>query len=169
MARRKFDVVVVLGAGLTPSGRASPTMRRRVLRGVEVLNRTGAGALLLTGGPAGRKISEAHVMRELALDAGVPPDCIVIEPNASNTLENAERSARIMEQRGWSSPVVVSDRVHLPRALLAFRGAGVRAAGAGVRSGWRGGPFRTKLHYMIYEMAGFVWYVALITARRRRS
>ncbi len=169
MARREFDVVVVLGAGLTPSGRASPTLRRRVLRGVEVLNRTGAGALLLTGGPAGRKISEAQVMRELALEAGVTPDRIVIEPNASNTLENAERSARIMVQRGWSSPIVVSDRVHLPRALLAFRGAGFRAAGSGVRSGWRAGPFRTKLHYLIYEVAGFLWYAALLTARGRRS
>ena len=108
-------------------------------------------------------------MRELALDAGVTPDRIVIEPTARNTLENAERSACIMAERGWSSPIVVSDRVHLPRALLAFRGAGLRAAGAGVRSGWLGGPFPTKLHYLIYETVGFFWYVAVLSIRRWRS
>ncbi len=166
MAQRNFDVIVVLGAGLTPSGEPTQTLRRRVRRGVELLEESGAAALVLTGGPPGSRVTEAEAMRRLALEAGVAPERILIEPTARNTLENAERTALIMAEHGWISAAVVSDRMHLPRALLSFRAAGVRATAKSVKGArWRG-PFRTTLNYLAYEIIGFAWYVALILAKR---
>ena len=105
----------------------TPTLRRRVVKGVRTFEKTGAVALLLTGGPAGRRPAEAEVMRDLARLAGTPEDRILIETQASTTFQNARRSADIMRRHGWTRAVVVTDAMHIPRALLAFRGVGIRA------------------------------------------
>jgi uncharacterized SAM-binding protein YcdF (DUF218 family) len=166
MGRAKPDVVIVLGASTSPSGGPTPTLRRRVVTGVRIFEKTGAGALLMTGGPAGRRPAEAEVMRDLARLAGAPQDRILIETEASSTFENARRSADIMRRHGWTRAVVVTDAMHIPRALLAFRGVGVRATGRGARMVWRVGPFRTPFHYLAYEIAGIIWYAARIVLRR---
>ena len=160
------DVVIVLGASTSPAGGPTPTLRRRVVKGVRIFEETGARALLLTGGPAGRRPAEAEVMRDLARLAGVPEDRILIETEASTTFENARRSADIMRRHGWTRAVVVTDALHIPRALLAFRGVGVRATGRGARIAWRAGPFRTPFHYLAYEIAGIALYATRIILRR---
>jgi uncharacterized SAM-binding protein YcdF (DUF218 family) len=166
MARRPPDVVIVLGASVSPSGGPTATLRCRVAKGVRTFEETGAEALLLTGGPAGRKPAEAEVMHDLARHAGVPEDRILIETEASSTFENARRSADIMRRHGWTRAVVVTDALHIPRALLAFLGTGVRVTGRGARLAWRVGPFRTPFHYLVYEIAGFAWYAVRIILRR---
>ncbi len=166
MAKPRPDVVIVLGASTSPSGGPTPTLRRRVVKGVRTFEETGARALLMTGGPAGSRPAEAEVMRDLARLAGAPEDRIFVETEARSTFENARRSAAVMRRHGWTRAVVVTDALHVPRALLAFRGAGVRAAGRGARMVWRGGPFRTPFHYLVYEIAGFVWYAARIVVGR---
>ena len=166
MPRHQPDVVIVLGASTSPAGGPTPTLRRRVDKGVRTLEETGAEALLLTGGPAGRRPAEAEVMRDLSRLAGVPEDRILIETEASTTFENARRSADIMRRHGWTRAVVVTDAMHIPRALLAFRGVGVRATGRGAQIAWRVGPFRTPFHYLIYEIAGIALYAIRIIARR---
>ncbi len=166
MARPRPDVVIVLGASISPAGGPTPTLRRRVAKGVDTFEKTGAGALLLSGGPAGRKPAEAEIMRDLARLAGVPEDRIQVETEASTTFENARRSADIMRRHGWTRAVVVTDAMHIPRALLAFRGVGVRATGRGARIVWRVGRFRTPFHYFIYEFAGIALYATRIILRR---
>lgn len=166
MPRPRPDVVIVLGASTSPAGGPTPTLRRRVVKGVRTFEKTGARALLLTGGPAGRRPAEAEIMRDLALLAGAPEDVILVETEASTTFENARRSADIMRRHGWTRAVVVTDAMHLPRALLAFHGVGVRATGRGARIAWRVGPFRTPFHYLIYEIAGIALYATRIILRR---
>jgi uncharacterized SAM-binding protein YcdF (DUF218 family) len=162
MAVHEIDVVVVLGSGLTPSGQPTERLRRRMRRGVELLAETGANALLLTGGPPGARVTEAAAMRDFALSAGVAAERIVLEPAARDTFENARFCVRIMSDLGWSHPVIVSDRVHLPRALLSFRWAGVRARAEGVAGG--GPPFRSEFHHLLYEAVGLAWYLVRIAA-----
>lgn len=105
-------------------------------------------------------------MRDLARLAGTPEDRILIETQASTTFQNARRSADIMRRHGWTRAVVVTDAMHIPRALLAFRGVGIRATGRGARLAWRIGPFRTPFHYLAYEIAGIALYAARIIFRR---
>ncbi len=166
MTRPRPDVVIVLGASTSASGGPTPTLRRRVVKGVRIFEKTGARALLMTGGPGGGRPAEAEIMRDLARLAGAPEDRIFVETEARSTFENARRSADIMRRHGWTRAVVVTDAMHLPRALLAFRGAGVGATGRGARIVWHGGPFRTPFHYLAYEIAGIAWYAARIILRR---
>jgi uncharacterized SAM-binding protein YcdF (DUF218 family) len=161
------DVIVVLGLGLLPDGSASRMLKRRVARGVELLQRGAAPMLLMSGGPREDYPSEASVMRELALAAGVPDAQIALEPWAGTTLENARFSARIMRQRGWSRALVVSEPMHVLRALLVFRRLGINARGAPVEGFWSLRPRRTVLKHVLYETMAITWYGAhlLLTPR----
>jgi uncharacterized SAM-binding protein YcdF (DUF218 family) len=74
-------------------------------------------------------VPEAEIMRRMALDSGVPEAALLVEPGSRDTVENARETARLLRSRGARSVVLVSDRVHLPRAALLFRFAGLHLAG----------------------------------------
>ena len=68
----KFDVIVVMGAAVWPSGVPSPALKRRLDHGVFLWQKRYSENLLLTGGTGRFPPAEALVMRRLALAAGVP-------------------------------------------------------------------------------------------------
>ena len=174
--KERFDAIVVLGAAVGPAGGPSAALRRRVAEGVRRLEAGAAPVLLLSGGkgggPGGGKgggrPAEAEVMRDLALAAGVAEARLVLETDSRSTLENARCSARIMRARGWTEALVVTDAVHLPRALLAFRALGIDATGAAAPGGARDQPAWTWPYHLTREALAFLWYAALIAAGRHR-
>ncbi len=166
--KERFDVIVVLGAAGGAGGGPGAALSRRVAEGVRRLEAGAAPALLLSGGKGGGGPSEAEVMRDLALAAGAPEDRLVLETESRSTLENARCSARIMRARGWTKALVVTDAVHLPRALMAFRALGIEAKGAAVAGGARDEPLWSWPYHLAREALAVLWYAALIAARRHR-
>ena len=101
-----------------PDGTPSPEQRERTLEGVREFKAGVAPHLIFTGGPAHNQFVEAHVMAALAIAQGVPPEAVIEEGQAQNTIQNIFYSHRIMAQHGWTSAEVVSSPSHLPRAAL---------------------------------------------------
>ncbi len=163
----QFDAIVVLGAVVEADGRASRRLRRRVLHGVERLRRGDAEVLILSGGPLGERPTEAEVMHELALAAGLAADRLITEPRSRSTWENARYTAELMAARGWSRVLVVTDWLHLPRALFSFRSTGLRARGSGVRGSWSDQRLAQRLEQLLYEASALVWYALSVPARKR--
>jgi uncharacterized SAM-binding protein YcdF (DUF218 family) len=126
-ARPAADAIVVLGCR-SPAG-----LRRRLDRGIGLFKQGAAPLLVLSGGGAAR-VPEAEIMRHMALDRGVPEAALLVEPGSYDTVGNARETARLLRPRGGRRVLLVSDRVHLPRAALLFRLAGLRVAG------WAGVP-----------------------------
>ena len=156
-----FDVIVVLGGPV-------PAMRRRTAHAVNLLEQGQAEHLLLSGGVV-RKGAEYVMMREMALAAGAPAERIVLERRSRNTLENALCSCAVMERHGWTRALVVTDRLHLPRALMSFRAAGVRVRGSGVAADPAETP-RSRLYRAAYEALALAWYaVTILGGRHRRA
>ncbi len=178
--KERFDVIVVLGAAVGAGGGPSAALRRRVAEGMRRLEAGAAPVLLLSGGKGGGTggarggsvPAEAEVIRDLALAAGVAAGVaearLVLETESRSTLENARCSARIMRARGWTKALVVTDAVHLPRALMAFRALGIEAKGAAVAGGARDQPVWTWPYHLAREALAFLWYAALIAAGRHR-
>lgn len=108
-------------------------------------------------------------MRDLALAMGVPADRVVIEPAARNTLENALFSARIAHGRGWRSLLVVTDRYHLPRALMAFRRVGLEVAGSAAPAGSDSSGSGSAWAVELVKWAPFVWRLAVRHRRAMRA
>lgn len=154
-----YDVVIVLGAAVWPGGEPSPVLRRRILYGVERWRESSDRWLLVTGGLGRHAPAEAQVMRQVALTAGVPDDSIVIEECATSTFWSAIYAARLWRQYGWSAALIVTDRYHLPRALLTFRSLGMRVSGAATIPCRR--PLRQRAFCVAWgrEIVALPWYV----------
>lgn len=115
------DVIVVLGAALTREGELGPALAERVAAGVAAWRALLAPRLMMTG------VHEALKMRARAVALGVPEDCVLVEPTARTTRENALCCAELMRMNGLVEALVVTQAYHRPRAVAAFRRVGVRA------------------------------------------
>lgn len=123
--RERAAAIVVLGARVRPDGRPSAALERRVRLAVALYLAGWAPLLVLSGG--GRQnVSEAEVMRRLALDAAVPAAALLMEPCSRTTLENATETAKLLAARTPATVVLVTDGYHALRARLMFRMAGLR-------------------------------------------
>jgi uncharacterized SAM-binding protein YcdF (DUF218 family) len=141
-------------------------MKRRMAHGIRMLRQGRGRHLLVTGGLGKHAPPEAHVMRRLALDAGVPATQILVEDQAISTFWSALHCMQIMGQHGWSTALIVTDRYHLPRSLWTFRCLGrrwgVRVIGSAVqghpasRRRWR------RWQWYARELCAWVWYVGQI-------
>lgn len=125
-----FDAAIVLGAAVAPDGSPSPALLRRVRHGVKLVRHGRALNLLMSGGPVAHPLPEAHLMRDIALAEGLPPEAVHVEDRSRNTIQNARLSAPVAAAMGWRRLVVVTDAYHLPRALYVFRRTGLTVAGS---------------------------------------
>jgi uncharacterized SAM-binding protein YcdF (DUF218 family) len=116
----RFDAIIVLGSPADSDGNPTPEQLARVTEGVNEYKRGTAPRLILTGGAAHNRFVEARVMARTAEAQGIPPSAIYVEPQATDTVQNACYSARLMEAHGWHSAEVISTAYHLPRAGLIF-------------------------------------------------
>lgn len=114
----QFDAIIVLGTPANPDGTPSPEQRERTLEGIREYKEGIAPHLIFTGAAAHNQFVEAHVMAVLALSQGVPPDAIIEEDRAQNTVQNIFYSRQIMSNSGWNSAEIVSSPSHLPRTAL---------------------------------------------------
>src|SRR5271154_866638 len=116
-----FDTIIVLGTPANLDGTPSPEQRERTLEGVREFKAGIAPHLIFTGAAAHNHFVEAHTMAALALAQGVPPEAIIEEGQARNTVQNIFYSERIMAAQGWTSAEVVSSPSHLPRTALILK------------------------------------------------
>ncbi|WP_245651116.1 YdcF family protein [Paramagnetospirillum marisnigri] len=128
----RFDAAIVLGAMVRADGRPSPALARRVAHGVRLAQAGTVGHLLMSGGPVRHPRPESLVMRDLALAAGLAPERILTEETSVNTIGNARESRPMVEARGWTRLLLVSDACHLPRAIYVFRRLGLAVSPAPV-------------------------------------
>jgi uncharacterized SAM-binding protein YcdF (DUF218 family) len=143
------DAIVVLGCRVGPDGVPSAALIWRIDCAVRLFQEGAARLLVLSGGGVG-PVPEAEIMRERALGWGVPEAALLIEPASRNTFENARETARLLGLRGLRSVLLVSHRIHLPRAILLFRYAGLKVVGWAAASP----PSRTwEICAAIHELA----------------
>jgi uncharacterized SAM-binding protein YcdF (DUF218 family) len=127
----KADAVVVLGGGLRPAlaprqGVEVAEGGDRLLTGLRLLRQNKAPLLLTSGAQisftAGDPApAEAVSARALAIELGVRPDQILINPNSRTTAEEARDIGELGRRRGWRRVLLVTSAFHMPRSLATFR------------------------------------------------
>lgn len=133
-------------------------MYRRVCHGVRLFQDGAAKFLLMSGGRNGHSTPEAVLMRAMAVEEGVPEGSVMLECVSTRTLENAFFSKAVMEERGWTRALVVTDKFHLPRALLAFCCFGIKATGSSPAKYWGEATFKRRVRIVAREVVGLVAY-----------
>ncbi|MCF6443256.1 YdcF family protein [Nereida sp. MMG025] len=118
----KVDAVVVLAGGMTNKIRLTNESMARFERGAALFSEGIGTHLVFSGYSPAQNVSEAELMGQLAAQAGVSPDAIVVEQTSRSTLQNALFTADIIgrDQR----ILVVTSRTHIDRAKRAFLWAG---------------------------------------------
>jgi uncharacterized SAM-binding protein YcdF (DUF218 family) len=146
------DAIVVLGCRVDDTGLPSQRMRRRMALAVALYRDGAAPLIVLSGGGIG-PVAEAAAMRDLAIDAGIPAAALLLEPDSRDTWANAANTAGLLKAAGKSRIVLVTDRLHLPRAALLFRRAGLDIAGV---AGVPARSIRNALAAAFYEIASLI-------------
>ncbi|WP_407353310.1 YdcF family protein [Luteimonas sp. R10] len=125
------DAIIVLGAAAYDA-RPSPVFEQRILHGVHLYQRGLADTLIFTGGygGSGARFAESQVARRYALRQGVPEDAILIETVSRTTQQNLAEAAALMRERGLTRAILVSDPLHMARALRLARGEGIQPLGS---------------------------------------
>ena len=104
--------------------------------------------------------------RSLQEDFGVPVKWI--EPASDDTAQNAEFSARILQEAGIRRVLLVTDALHMPRSRRIFERNGFDVVPAPTdfhttadlrAMEWvPSGPALGLAHYALHEWLGLLWY-----------
>ena len=114
------DALVVLGGGVLPAQGLRPEVvpsgftYSRTVHAVDVLKQTCIPYLVLCGERA------APMMRNLAVDMGVPAERIVVEAWSYNTRAHPVELKKLPELQHVRKMGVVTSALHMPRAVAEF-------------------------------------------------
>ena len=157
---------------MRPDGRPSNALRRRVEAAADHGEALDPPPLYLPTGAKGRHgPAEATVMAALLAARGVPPERILEEPTARDTLSSALACVALLRACGHAGPVLAaSNAYHLPRCRLLLRLAG-RQAGAIAPDGPAARDWRRRWFWRLREVPALPWGVVRMLwvrlARRR--
>jgi uncharacterized SAM-binding protein YcdF (DUF218 family) len=158
--RRVSDVIVVLGSA-QDDGEPREVLSARLDHALELYNDGIADTIMTVGGKApGDRFTEAEAGRDYLLDRGVPRSDIAVVSSGRNTLGSLKSAARIMNDKGWCTAVLVSDPWHMLRSRTMARDLGMDA----VTSPTQTGPtqsLRVLPRYVVRETAGLLYFLGL--------
>jgi uncharacterized SAM-binding protein YcdF (DUF218 family) len=121
------NVAIVLGAAVW-NERPSPVFEERIKHAIDLYKSGSVQAIIFTGGIGkGDRSAESQVAREYAIQHGIPAEHIYCEARSRTTRENLQEAKRILDQRNLLDVVVVSDPLHMRRAIAIARDLGIAA------------------------------------------
>ena len=123
---KKYDCILVLGAGVRADGTPSHMLEDR-LRGAVALYEAGVSdVLLLSGDNSGEDYDEVSAMVKYCLEHGVPESAIVRDDIGFSTSESVYNTVRTL---GYRDIIVVTQEYHLYRAMYMIKRMGADADG----------------------------------------
>jgi vancomycin permeability regulator SanA len=122
--RRPADVIVVFGARVDPSGKASIALADRVYTSVQLYKEGLAPVIIMSGGIEPNGNNEAAVMKQLAVSEGVPASAILTDANGFDTQASVNDTTAMFRADGYGTVLAVSHFYHLPRIKLTYARAG---------------------------------------------
>ena len=168
------QAIVILGGGRSfaapeDGDRDQPSTQTlaRLRHGARLHRLTGLPVLVSGGAPGRGGESEAAVMaRALREDFQIPVRWI--EDTSENTAQNAAHAATLLQEAGIHRVLLVTDAIHMPRAMQIFSKTGLTVMSAATDFRSRkplsaadfipsAGPLQSS-HYALHEWIGMVWY-----------
>ncbi len=151
------DVAVVLGAG-TQDGEVSPVYRERINHGIWLYENDYVDYLILTGGIGeGNTLSDAYIAKQYAVSKNLPEEAIFIEEKSTITEENLKYSKDIMDDNFFTTAIIVSDPLHMKRAMLMAEDYGIIAYSSPTPTTMYR-SFSTKLSFLAREEFFYIGY-----------
>jgi SanA protein len=117
---------IVFGAGLRRDGTPTLVLADRVATAAKLYHQGSVESLFLSGSARGQSYDEAEAMRALAIQLGVDPQAILMDKQGTRTLETCLQARQAF---GILSALLVTQRFHLPRAMVLCEAMGIAVNG----------------------------------------
>jgi uncharacterized SAM-binding protein YcdF (DUF218 family) len=147
----RADAAIVLGAAVD-GNIPSPVFAARIDHSIELYKAGRAERLVFTGAASPEDtLSESAAARKYASERGVLQQDILIEQRSRTTRQNLAEARKALSDSDNPQVLIVSDPLHLRRALLMARDLGFDAeASATTTTRYR--SWRTKLPFLLREI-----------------
>jgi uncharacterized SAM-binding protein YcdF (DUF218 family) len=152
------DVAIVLGAATT-NGEVSPVYRERINHAIWLYENGYVDYLILTGGFGdGNSVSDSEAAKRYAISRGIVDNVIFIEESSTITEENLEQAKIIMDNNSLNTAILVSDPLHMKRAMRMAGDYGIDALTSPTPTSMYRTP-KTKLPFLLREEFFYIGYL----------
>lgn len=125
-AFQDVDCIMVLGCGVRPDGSPSGMLNDRLVQGVSLYKEDVSDRLLMSGDHGRVNYDEVNLMKQFAIDRGVPSENIFMDHAGFSTYESMYRARDVFQVKRM---LVVTQGYHMYRALYAAEKLGIEAWG----------------------------------------
>lgn len=122
--RDDYDAALVLGCGVYNNEYPSPLLRERLDAAVELFHEGVVNKLIMSGDHGQDNYNEVAVMKQYAIEEGVPSEAIFMDHAGFSTYESVFRARDIFMA---DSVLIVSQEYHVYRALYVAEALGLEA------------------------------------------
>lgn len=159
-------LIAIFGAAVVPGGRPSRALLRRVRYGREAARLHPEAEIFCSGGVGRHGPSEASVMAEILLAAGIARERLILDEQSLDTLQSAAAVARLARMRE-AHVLVCSDAYHTPRIRMMLALLSVRSSSGPYDDGPYAASLSHRLGMGLRECAALPYDLAIVLARRR--
>lgn len=153
----KADAAIVLGAGVL-NDKPSPVFQERINHGIWLYENGYVDKIIFTGGKSkNNEYSDSFIARRYAIEKMVLPENIYIEEQSTITQENISYAKQIIENNNISTVIIVSDPLHMKRAMLMAKDNNITAYSSPTPT-TRYKTLKTKLPFLVREVFFYIGY-----------
>lgn len=163
-SEKMSDVAIVLGAECS-NDKVSEVYKQRLNHAMDLYNRGKVKVIITTGGIGEENsIADATVAKNYLIQCGVPEEVVLEETTSTITQENLENAKELMDCRNLKSALIVSDPLHMKRAMLLSEDVGIDSLPSPTgTSAYK--TLKTKIPFVARETffyIGYKWYRVFI-------
>ena len=122
---KDVDCILILGAGIW-GDKPSPMLQDRLDEGIKLYNEGIAPKIIMSGDHGREEYDEVNIMKEYAIEQGVPSEDIFMDHAGFSTYESIYRAKEIFDA---DNIVIVTQEYHLYRALYIAEKLDINAYG----------------------------------------
>ena len=122
---KNVDCILILGAGIW-GDKPSPMLQDRLEEGIKLYNEGIAQKIIMSGDHGREEYDEVNIMKEYAIEQGVPSEDIFMDHAGFSTYESIYRGKEIFDA---DNIVIVTQEYHLYRALYIANKLDINAYG----------------------------------------
>ncbi|WP_022818935.1 SanA/YdcF family protein [Fusobacterium russii] len=159
---KKVEAILILGAGVY-TDRPSYILEERLQTGINLYKKGIAPKIIMTGDHGKIHYNEVQVMKDYAIERGVPSEDIFMDHAGFSTYESMARLNKIFNVK---SAIIVTQKYHLPRALYLARAFKIDVLGVPAnKKRYRGQWYRSSREFLARTKDFFIahikpkWYI----------
>ena len=135
----EFDCIIVFGAGVW-GDKPSPMLEDRLKEAISLYKNNVASKILMSGDHGTKGYDEVNIMKQYAIDAGIPSEDIFMDHAGFSSYDTIYRAKEIFKAK---KVIVVTQKYHIYRTLYIANQLGIEAYGVNSDSReYRGQTYR---------------------------